>query len=161
MHLAFAITYAVLTSTVQVTAYTPSPEACRVARTNCLNPAHPLMGTGIQPFVGAAACSLDFPLGTTIRFQEPPTVTVAGNSFTVPAEVICLDRFGRPTRNSRVDIVLLYPQDPGQTELALARHWGVRNLPAVITRPAQPWQQLRTRLWPVPGTTPGATIWGN
>lgn len=161
MHLALALTYAVLTTTLHITAYTPSPEACRISHTNCLNPAHPIMGTGISPFVGAAACSYDFPLGTTIRFQEYPTVTVGGKSFTLPEEVICLDRFGRSTRNHRVDIVLLFPQDPGQTELALARTFGLRNLQAVITLPAQPWQRSRSGPWPAPPAAPGAIHWGD
>ncbi len=155
MHLAFAITYAVITTTVQTTAYTPSPEACRLARMNCFDPVRPLMATGLPPFVGAAACSYDFPLGTVIEFQDSVTVTVDGHSFTLPQEVICLDRFGRPTRNRRVDIVLLLPEDPGRTELALARAWGARSLTAVVRFPDERWQPPPTAfLWPPPATAP-------
>ena len=141
MHFAIAITFAVFTTTINVTMYTPSPEACRLARTNCLNPNDPTMGTGIRPFVGAAACSYDFPLGTIIRVQDAPTtLSVNGASFTVPTEVVCLDRFGRPTRNRRVDLVLLVPENPGLTELQLARQWGYRQLAVTVERPQVFWR---------------------
>jgi 3D (Asp-Asp-Asp) domain-containing protein len=132
----------IYTTTVQATAYTPSPEACALAHRNCLNPANPTMGTGLPPFVGAAACSYDLPLGTVLRVQQDANVSYGDAAFNLPRELICLDRFGRPTRGRRIDIVLLYPNDPGSTELNLARAWGVRQLEVEVYQASRPWREI-------------------
>jgi hypothetical protein len=102
------------------------------------------MGTGLPPFVGAAACSYDLPLGTILHVENGEGLTVqAGDAtFTVPRRLMCLDRFGRPTRGRRVDIVFLVPESPGRAELDLARNWGVRSLTVAVDLPERPWREM-------------------
>ncbi len=137
---------AVMTLTLLITAYAPSPEACAIRRTNCANVVRPTMASGLIPFVGAAACSDDMPLGTSIKLIGAPSVTGGGRTFVAPSEIVCLDRFGSKTVGPRrVDLVLLVPEDPGRTELALADAWGRREVQATvaIAKPARVAKQAR------------------